>query len=394
MQELGATLSGNATQAANASAATNSSAVTGFSIDVHPLAAPIQAFITSATGISGIAADLATAAVIFLIFLVLSEVARYFVKNVAPHLVKQTNSSLDDEILAAIKNPVTVLIIATGSYLAIKSLDGLSLGLLDTLDSMALATLILVAAYFVSNLITAFLRWYSKDVAPHTDSDLDDHLVPFLEKLAGVIVYLLAFLVILSVFGIQITALVASLGVAGIAVALAAQESLSNIFGAVAILVDRPYKVGDRLLIPGIGQGDVTDIGMRSTRVLTRNRQLVVIPNREMASMDIVNLSLPDSRIRLQLKVGVAYKADIDRACRVMEEIAAANPLVAQDPKPGAYVSALGDFAVEITLLTWISDYRKDYDVADQVYREILARFKAEGIEITYPVMTVLPKAV
>lgn len=393
MQELGAAISGNGTQAANATAASNVSALTGFSIDVHPIAIPIQSFVTTTTGVSGIAADLATAAIILVIFIVFSGVARYFVKHVAPHLVKHTSSSLDDEILSAVKNPVTTLFIVTGAYLAIKSLDNLSLGLIGTLDHLALAMLIMVIAYLGSNLITAILRWYSRDVAPHTDSDLDDHLIPFMEKLISVVIYVLGFLLILSLFGIEITALVASMGVAGIAVALAAQESLSNVFGAVAILIDRPYKVGDRLMIPGIGQGDVVDIGMRSTRVLTRNRQVVVIPNREMASVEIVNLSMPDSRLRLQLKVGVAYKADIDRACKVLEEIAASNELIAKEPKSGAYVSALGDFAVEITLLAWISDYHQDFDVADQIYRQILVRFKEEGIEITYPVMTVMPRA-
>ncbi|WP_424359120.1 mechanosensitive ion channel family protein [Methanocella sp. MCL-LM] len=393
MQELGATLSGNGTEAVNSTAATNSSAMTGFSIDVHPLADPIQAFITATTGASGLMADVATAAVIIVIFTMLSEVARYFVKNIAPKLVKHTSSSLDDELLAAIKNPIAVLFLATGVYLAVKSMDNLSSGLIETLDHTALATLVLVIAYFVSNLLSALLRWYSRDVAPHTDSDLDDHLIPFAEKMISVVVYLLALLIILSAFGIEITALVASMGIASLAVALAAQESLSNIFGAVAILMDRPYKVGDRLHIPGIGQGDVLDIGMRSTRVMTRTRQVIVIPNKEMANTEIVNLSLPDSRLRLQLTVGVAYKADIDRACKVLEEIAGANELVLKDPKPSSYVSSLGDFAVQITLLVWIADYRQDLDVPDQIYRQILARFKEEDIEISYPVMTVLPRA-
>jgi MscS family membrane protein len=111
-----------------------------------------------------------------------------------------------------------------------------------------------------------------------------------------------------------------------------------------------------------------------------------------MASSEIVNLSLPDNRLRLQLKVGVAYNADLDRASRIMEEIAASNELVVKEPKPASYVSALGDFAVEITLLVWIANYQQDLDVADQIYRQILVRFREEGIEISYPVMTILPK--
>ncbi|WP_158308876.1 mechanosensitive ion channel family protein [Methanocella arvoryzae] len=392
MQEPGATISGNGTEAANTTAASNASAVTGFSIDVHPLADPIQAFITATTGTSGLAADILTAGFIIVIFMALSEVARYLVKKVAPVLVKHTSSTLDDELLASIRNPIAVLFLVTGVYLAVKSIDNLSPDLIETLDHTALAALVLVVAYFVSNLLTALLRWYSREVAPHTDSDLDDHLIPFAEKLASAVIYLLAFLIILSAFGIKITALVASMGIAGIAVALAAQESLSNIFGAVAVLMDRPYRVGDRLLIPGTGQGDVVDIGMRSTRVMTRTRQLLVIPNKDMANAEIVNLSLPDPRLRLKLQVGVAYNADLDKACKVLVEIAEANEQVLKEPRPSSYVASLGDFAVQIVLLAWIDDYRKDLDVTDQLYRQILVRFKEENIEISYPVMTVLPR--
>jgi MscS family membrane protein len=280
-----------------------------------------------------------------------------------------------------------------GLYFALKSLDNLSSSVGGMLDTMATVLLILVSAYLVSNLIKAMLRWYQQDVAPHTGSELDEHLVPFFEKLITVVIYILALLLIMSLFGIEITALVASLGVAGIAVALAAQETLSNVFGAFAILTDRPYKVGDRLLIKGSGQGDVVDIGLRSTRLKTRNDEILVIPNQQMASSEIINLSMPDSRLRVLVKVGISYKSDVDRACAIMEEIAAANTAVAKEPRSRAYVSALGDYAIEITMLVWLADYMKDYVVPDQIYRQLLVKFREENIDITYPVMTVLPKA-
>jgi MscS family membrane protein len=364
------------------------------SVDVDPLANSVQSFISSHTGISAFYADLLTAALVFVTFLVLSELARYFVIYVAPRLVAGTRSSLDDEVLKAIRGPIRLLIILIGLYFSLKTLDHLSSSIVNVLDTLATVVLILVAAYFVSNLVNALLRWYSRDVAPHTGSQLDDQLIPFFEKLITAVIYILALLLIMSLFGIEITALVASLGVAGIAVALAAQETLSNVFGAFAILTDRPYKVGDRLLIHGIGQGDVIDIGLRSTRLKTRNDEIMVIPNQQMASSEIVNLSMPDSRLRVLIKVGISYKSDVDRACAIMEEIAAANAAVAKEPRPRAYVSGLGDFAIEITMLVWLADYMKDYIVPDQIYRQILVKFREADIDITYPVMTVLPKVV
>ncbi len=256
------------------------------SVNIDPLANAVQNFIAAHTGLGVFYADMITAVLVLIVFLALSEAARYFVIYVAPRLVTNTKSSLDDEVLKAIRGPIRLLIIIIGLYLALKTLDNLSLGIIGSLDMLATIILILVAAYFVSNLVKAGLHWYSRDVAPHTGSDLDDHLIPFLEKLLTAIIYIMGLLMILGRFGIQITALVASLGVAGIAVALAAQETLSNVFGAFAILTDRPYKVGDRLLIQGIGQGDVTDIGLRSTRIMTRNNEVLVIPNQQMAGSE------------------------------------------------------------------------------------------------------------
>jgi MscS family membrane protein len=369
--------------------------VTGSSgpISLDPLASALESLITGYTGLAGLWADALAALAIFAAAIVLSEAARYFVANVAPKLVKSTGSSLDDEVLGAVKGPVQVLILTVGLYLSLKTLDDLPPGVISALDTGAIIVVILVAAYFAGNVIGAVLRWYARDVAPHTGSDLDDNLLPFLRRLLTAVVYALALLLILGRLGIEITALVASLGVAGIAVALAAQETLSNVFGAFAIMTDRPYKVGDRLLIPGVGQGDVIDVGLRSTRVQTLSRTVVVIPNSQMAGAEIVNLSMPDARLRLQIKVGIGYRSDVNRACAIMEEVAAASPLVAPDPKPSAYVSALGDFAVEITMLVWAADYRQELDVPDQIYKEVLRRFREESIEIPYPVMTVLPKA-
>lgn len=362
------------------------------SVNIDPLANAVQNFIAAHTGLGVFYADMITAVLVLIVFLALSEAARYFVIYVAPRLVTNTKSSLDDEVLKAIRGPIRLLIIIIGLYLALKTLDNLSPGIIGSLDMLATIILILVAAYFVSNLVKAGLRWYSRDVAPHTGSDLDDHLIPFLEKLLTAIIYIMGLLMILGRFGIQITALVASLGVAGIAVALAAQETLSNVFGAFAILTDRPYKVGDRLLIQGIGQGDVTDIGLRSTRIMTRNNEVLVIPNQQMAGSEIINLSMPDAQMRLQIKAGISYKSDVDKACAIMEEIARNCPSVAKEPAPAAYVNELGDFAIGITMLVWITEYRQDYNVPDHIYRQILVRFKEENIDITYPVMTVIPK--
>lgn len=360
-------------------------------VSINPLADWFESLLSSYMGISGIAADVLSAAVVLAVFLIISEIARHFVTDVAPHLVSKTESTLDDEMLNAIKGPVQALFIVAGVYLACKTLNGLSLGIIGIMDKLATIGLILVGAYFVANLISGLIKWYVHDVAPKTDSDLDDHLMPFIRKFLVAVVYLLAAVMIIGLFT-DITPLIASLGIFGVAVALAAKEALSNLFGAFAILTDRPYKVGDRLYLDGVGPGDVVDVGLRSTRVRTTDSRIVVVPNEKIAASRIVNLSQPDTKVRKELKICIAYGSDADRACALMESIAAGTPGVSKDPKPRAYVSELGDFAVTIMLLVYIDSYISEWIVPDTIYRQTLAAFKKEGIEIPYPVVTVQPK--
>jgi len=157
----------------------------------------------------------------------LSEVARRFVSDVAPGLIYKAGSSLDYKLLNAAKGPIRILIIVAGVYFACNTLNDLSPGIVVALDRLANIALILVGAYLVSNFISALIRWYTRDVAPKTGSDLDDSLLPFLAKAAVALVYIIAGIMILDLF-VEVTPLIASLGIVGIAVAFAAKEALKN----------------------------------------------------------------------------------------------------------------------------------------------------------------------
>ncbi|BAI60560.1 putative small-conductance mechanosensitive channel [Methanocella paludicola SANAE] len=336
-------------------------------------------------------AEALTAAIVLAIFLALSWIVRRFITDIAPRLVSKTRSSIDDELLKAIRTPVQVLIIVAGVYFACNTLNGLSPGIVGAIDKLAAIALILVGAYLVSNIISAFIRWYVADVAPKTGSDLDDHLLPFLQKVVVVLVYVIAGIMVLDLF-IEVTPLIASLGVVGIAVAFAAKAMLMNIFGAMAILTDRPFKIGDRLYLDGIGATDVEDVGLWSTRVRTMDGRIVVVPNEKMASSHIVNISQPEVKLRVQLKVRISYASDAEKACAILESIASGTPGVSADPKPRAYLSELGDFAVTIMLLAYVDNYDNDLSVSDSIYRNALATFKKEGIVIPYPTVNVRPR--
>ncbi len=227
--------------------------------------------------------------------------------------------------------------------------------------------------------------------APKTVSPIDDQLVPFLNRIFKIFIIAIAVLVALSAIGYEITPLVAGVGIAGVTIALAAQASLTDIFGSLNIVADRPYKVGDRIkLVSREDQkGDVIDIGIRSTRIKLEDDTVLVIPNSIIAREKIINESEPDPKMRVILKIPVSYKSDVEKVTSILLDIASKTLGVAKEPSPRVYVVEFGDYSMKLELRVWVEHYTQYRIIPDKLYREIFKRFKEEGIEIPYPVRIV-----
>jgi MscS family membrane protein len=249
---------------------------------------------------------------------------------------------------------------------------------------------ILMGAYLATNIVHALIQWYSNDIAPKTKSRLDEQLMPFLDKVDKIIIFTLALLMILNQLGYQITPILASLGIAGIAIAFAAQETLSNVFGAFSILTDKPFKVGDRIELSQNEIGDVVDIGIRSTHIKTMDNKIIIMPNAVISKGKILNYSEPDLRVRFTIKASISYKSDIDRALLTLVEIARSTEGVIHNPAPRAYVTELSSYSIDLLLHVWVKDYKLEFEVPDRIYRDIIRRFEEEKIEIPYPITTII----
>lgn len=345
----------------------------------------------AATGLSRLGSDILFAAIVLLSSLLLSKAVKYFLENIAPELIKGTKTTLDDELFKAVNGPLQVFIVAFGIYLVILAFEGFAGSVALWLDRLMIVGLICIFAYLVTNVIQGLLNWYKNDVAPSTLSSFDDMIIPFLKNIVTAVVATITILVTLEQLNIiAITPLITGLGIVGIAAALAAQELLSNFFGSLSILMDRPYKVGNRVKIQGIDSGDVLDIGLRSTRLRTTDGRILVVPNIKVSKSHITNYSTPDDTNVYSLHVGIAYDADVEKARKIIKEVALSYKNVVTDPEPKVYVTELGDFSVNLELLVCFTSFRLDFVSIDYIYKNILKRFEEEGIEIPYPIKNVM----
>ncbi len=207
------------------------------------------------------------------------------------------------------------------------------------------------------------------------------------QSVVRAVVFIIGLLVLLAALGIQITPILTALGVGGLAVALALQDTLSNLFAGVHLLADKPIRVGDYVKLADSVEGHVVDIGWRSTRVRMLQNVVVTIPNKRVAESTITNYDMPESRMAVPIRVAVDYSADPDRVQRILLEEAAQAmnevPGLLGDPAPTArLIPGFGEFSLDFTLVCHVKSFTDQFVVQHELRRRILRRFADEGVRI------------
>jgi small-conductance mechanosensitive channel len=189
----------------------------------------------------------------------------------------------------------------------------------------------------------------------------------------------------LTIWDISLTPLFASAGIAGIAIALAAKDTLANFFGGISIFLDRAYKIGDYIIVDGGDRGEVVEIGIRSTRIKTRDDVMITIPNSIMANSKIVNESAPVPRFRIRVPFGVAYGSDLAQVEEVVLAVAGANPNIVTELAPRVRLRAFADSSLNFELLCWVEDPAGKGLETHNILKAIYQIFAEKGIVIPFP---------
>ncbi|MGP8284167.1 MAG: mechanosensitive ion channel family protein [Desulfomonilaceae bacterium] len=214
---------------------------------------------------------------------------------------------------------------------------------------------------------------------------IDTQLIRFSFQLLTFIIIGLTLLSLGASLGIPTYSMVTGLGIGGIAIALAGQQALSNLIGTVIILLDRPFKIGDYIVLGNGIQGSVSEIGLRSTRILTLNGLLVSVPNSKVSDMEITNESAPVSESRINIPVGVAYGSDAKVVEQTLLRAAKKSEFVAADPAPSVRFVEFGDSSLQFELLVWIVRPEMKGNAISQLNTAIYEECQKNGIELPFP---------
>jgi MscS family membrane protein len=205
--------------------------------------------------------------------------------------MKTTSRKISWEILKKTILPLLLFCTFLGIYVfyKVKITSYLSLGLQNQLKKYITTLLILIIGFIFQRIVGAVSVWYKENVAAYTRTRLDDELIPLIRRTLKIAVWIIAFLVILPLYGINISALVAALGVGSLAIALAAQDTIANIIAGFLILIDKPFKLGDTIKLPSGEKAKVLDIGIRRSRFSGEDKSIIIVPNLDLSKSKIVN---------------------------------------------------------------------------------------------------------
>jgi small-conductance mechanosensitive channel len=316
------------------------------------------------------------------ITIVLTVFTNFFFIKILKKLTKFTKSDVDDRIIDVIHTPAYLTVLLFGIRAVCAELDFTSQAytiifksLLSLVSFLWTIALIRISRVLIENVFNRLFDYTgaSKDV------------IPLISSITRIIILLACIIALLAIWEVDITPLLASAGIVSVIVAFAAKDVIGNFFSGVSIFLDKPYTIGDYVELDQKERGEVVDIGIRSTRIRTRDDILITIPNSIIANTKIVNESAPEKNFRIRIPIDVAYGTDIDLVESIFLDIASKNDNVIADPAPRVRFREFGENGLRFEFLCWAKEPALRGSTIDQLSRKIYKTFNEKGVVIPFP---------
>lgn len=304
-----------------------------------------------------------------------------FVAGVVKFLTRKTKNDTDDKLIAVLNKPVFYLVLLVGVMVALPML-GLPSGVLWTLQALVKTVMVLVVSQGILLAVKVLLKGAAD---AHQFKAINDQTLPLFSNLSLIVIIAGALYAMFLVWGIDVTAWLASAGIIGIAVGFAAKDTLSNIISGIFILADKPYSVGDFVVLGSGTTGIVSDVGLRSTRIRTFDDEEVTIPNASIANEEIINKTTGPDTGRVKVNIGVAYGTNLQKVEELLLDIMKAHELVLDDPEPSVRFTNFGDSSLDFMASCRVKDPLDVYSVKNDLHHRINDRFAEANIEIPFP---------
>ena len=300
----------------------------------------------------------------------------------------RTRTSLDVRLLSQTVTPAVLAVLLGGLYLTLGQISALDLHR-DSIRTYFVVAATVVVALAIARVSTALLNWYGAEIAHRTRTDLDAKLVPIFRRLLNLVVYAVAFILVLDRLGVQISPLIAGLGIGGLAIALAVQPSLASFLAGTYVLADGVIKRGDYIELDSGQAGYVEDIGWRTTKVRHWQGNLIILPNSRLADAIVTDYEAPEPPMMFLVPCGVSYSSDLEQVEKVTLDVASQVirdcPDAVKSFEPTVRFREFGDSNIDFMVILMSVNRVGKFLVRHDFIKALHKRFNEEGIEIQYP---------
>lgn len=329
---------------------------------------------------------------ILLSAIIIAKICYWAIGKYLKKITEKTKTNLDDLLVDKLEEPVVYAIGILGFYWGFQRLH-FGPGVDNFFAHTFTFIFTLNVTWLIVRTLDAIIQEYLTPLVSKTESDLDDQLLPLLRKLIKIILWTLGIVIGLNNIGFDVGAVIAGLGIGGLALALAAQDTVKNIFGGIMVYVDKPFKVKDRIKIHGY-DGFVEEVGIRSTRLRTLEGRLVTLPNAHFSDEAVENVTLEPSR-KVVVNLGLTYETSpekMEQALEILEDITNKNENLEEDRL--ICFNNWGDFSMGILYIYYIKPTADIFKTQTEINMSILKQFNAEGLDFAYPTQMIYKKEV
>lgn len=323
------------------------------------------------------------------IILLITLIAGYLIRRIIlvrlGEWSKNTKTRIDDVIIESIKGPFIIWFLILGLYLALQSTQ-LPGNIIHIVNTALLVLGIFSITIVLANMVSGIIKIYSASIETALP------VTSLTQNISRIIIFGIGILVILNSLGISITPILATLGVGGLAVALALQDTLSNLFSGFHVIIAKQIRVGDYIKLDSGEEGYVTDITWRTTKIKMLPNNIVLVPNEKLTKAIITNFYLPDREMAVLVNLGVHYNSDLNKVekitCEVAREIMKEVPGGVPGFEPFIRYGSFGDFAINFTVILRAKEFVDQYLIKHEFIKKLHERYNKEGIIIPYPIRT------
>jgi len=327
---------------------------------------------------------------VLIITLVIAFLVKFIFRKVLKPLTKKTKTKVDDLIIKSISSIVFYVILVLGLKYALQYFElktAIYHNLINTL-------LVIIVSLLLVRIVNNFFRHWAEEWRYKTKTTTDERIIPLLQKIVKAVIIILAVIFIFSAWNINISPLLATAGIAGLAIGLAVKDSLANILGGLQLVLDKTFKVGDKVELESGEMGVILDIGLRSTKLKTYDNEVIHIPNGTLANAKIKNFTQPDFSIRVNVEFGVEYGSDSEKVRQVVVEALKKIDRVLENPVPVVEFKKMSDFSLDFIARAWVKEYTQAYSMKLKMTDEIYIALNKAKIGIPFPTRTVYTKEI